>query len=195
MLQFTNTYNIYGFQESFDKVNRNILFEILKNNQVQNQLIKAIYNIHKMNFIAVKVGIEYSEWKSVNQGVHQDSKIYTSIIYNKYERHDQKRGTYIMQHNNHRNVDLDTLLFADNQIIQANSEDELQHPLHNLQNTAKEFNKEIATIKTKIMAFQGKDPIHSKICIYDKVTEQGNCFKYLGYYSNTTNENEKDISE
>jgi len=69
MLQFTNTYNIYGFQESFDKVNRNILFEILKNNQVQNQLIKAIYNIHKMNFIAVKVGIEYSEWKSVNQGV------------------------------------------------------------------------------------------------------------------------------
>jgi len=85
MLQFTNTYNIYGFQESFDKVNRNILFEILKNNQVQNQLIKAIYNIHKMNFIAVKVGKEYSEWKSVNQGVCHGCSLSSP-----YEWHDQK---------------------------------------------------------------------------------------------------------
>jgi hypothetical protein len=37
-----------------------------------------------------------------------------------------------------------------------------------------------------------KDPIDSKICIYNKGTERVNCFKCLGYY--TTCENEKYIS-
>jgi hypothetical protein len=32
------------------------------------------------------------------------------------------------------------------------------------------------------MALQGKDPIHSKACPYNKVTEQVNRFKYFGYY-------------
>jgi hypothetical protein len=31
------------------------------------------------------------------------------------------------------------------------------------------------------MAFQEKDRIHSKICVYNNVTEQVNYLKYLGY--------------
>jgi len=58
----------------------------------------------------------------------------------------------------------------------------LQHSIYDLQNTAKDFDMEISTVKTEIMAFHGKDPIHSEICIYNKVTEQVNCFKFLGYY-------------
>jgi hypothetical protein len=50
---------------------RNILFEILQNDQVPNQLIKAVHNIYKNNLIPLKVGIEYTEWKSTNLGVHQ----------------------------------------------------------------------------------------------------------------------------
>jgi len=33
------------------------------------------------------------------------------------------------------------------------------------------------------MVLQGKDPIHSKICLYDKVIEQVNCLKCLGYWA------------
>jgi hypothetical protein len=49
---------------------------------------------------------------------------------------------------------------------------------------------EVSTEKTKMVAFHEKDPVRSGICIYIKVTEQVNCFKYLGYY--ITHENEKD---
>jgi hypothetical protein len=34
--------------------------------------------------------------------------------------------------------------------------------------------------KTKIMAFSGKDPVRSKICISNKTLEQVNTFNYLG---------------
>jgi hypothetical protein len=52
---------------------------------------------------------------------------------------------------------------------------------------------EISTVKTKIMAAQGEDPIHSRICIYNTVNAQVNFFKHFGYY--ITNKNEKDISD
>jgi hypothetical protein len=60
-------------------------------------------------------------------------------------------------------------------------------------NITKDFNMEITTEKTKIMADEVKYPIHSKIFIYNKITELVNCFKYRGYY--VTYENEKDIAE
>jgi hypothetical protein len=52
----------------------------------------------------------------------------------------------------------------------ANSGDELWCLVYSLQN----FNK-ISVLKTKITVFQGKAPppaIFSKICIYNKITEQ-----------------------
>jgi len=46
---------------------------------------------------------------------------------------------------------------------------------------------EIFTMKAIIMFYTDKDCIRSEICIYNKVTEQINCFKYLGYYITYTN--------
>jgi predicted RNA-binding protein associated with RNAse of E/G family len=57
-----------------------------------------------------------------------------------------------------RNLNLDTLLFADDQVTVAQNEDELQRAVYNLQVTASEFNMSISTEKTKIMAFAGKQP-------------------------------------
>jgi hypothetical protein len=82
--------------------------------------------------------------------------------------------------NINKNLQLE-LFFADDQVILAKSEDELQRSVCDLQNRTKDFNVEIYTVKTKVMVFQAKVPIRSKIHIYNKVTKQVNCFKYLGY--------------
>jgi hypothetical protein len=42
-----------------------------------------------------------------------------------------------------RNVNIDTMLFADNQVLLAKSEDDLQYSVHNLNKTASEFSMEI----------------------------------------------------
>jgi hypothetical protein len=39
---------------------------------------------------------------------------------------------------------------------------------------------EISTEKTKILAFQGKEPIPRKICIDNRMLERVNKFTYLG---------------
>jgi hypothetical protein len=75
---------------------------------------------------------------------------------------------------------LDTLLFADDQVIVAQNEDELQRAVNNLQVTASEFNMSISTEKTKIMAFAGKEPLRSKICVNGKILEQVDTFNYFG---------------
>jgi hypothetical protein len=73
-----------------------------------------------------------------------------------------------------------TLLFADEQVLIATSEDELQQAIYNLQKTVSDFDMSMSIEKTKIMAFSGKDPVRSKICINNQTLEQVNTFNYLG---------------
>jgi hypothetical protein len=59
------------YKKAFDKVNRHKLIEILTEDNIPNQLIKAIYEIYKRNLIAVRLQAETSEWKTINCGVKQ----------------------------------------------------------------------------------------------------------------------------
>jgi hypothetical protein len=91
-----------------------------------------------------------------------------------------------------RNVNIDTMLFSDDQVLLAKSEDDLQYSVHNLNKTASEFSMEINAEKTRVMAFTGMEPIRSKACINNKTLKQQNTFNYLGY--NISYEGEKDMN-
>jgi len=62
-----------------------------------------------------------------------------------------------------RNLWLKTLLFTDDQVIIQDSEDKLQKSVYILNQTGKDYNLKISTVKTKIMAFKGKYLVLSKI--------------------------------
>jgi hypothetical protein len=79
-----------------------------------------------------------------------------------------------------RNVNVDTVLFADDQVLLAKSEDDLQYSVHNLNKRASEFFMQINAEKTRVMAFRGMEPIRSKICINNKRLKQENTFNYVG---------------
>jgi hypothetical protein len=84
------------------------------------------------------------------------------------------------------------MLFADDQVLLAKSEDDLQYSVHNLNKIASEFSMEINVQKTRVMAFRGMEPIRSKICINNKALKQQNTFNYLGY--NISYDGEKDLN-
>jgi hypothetical protein len=65
-------------------------------------------------------------------------------------------------------------LFADDQVLLAKSEDDLQYSVHNLNKIASEVSMEINAQKTRVMAFRGMEPIRSKICINNKILKQQN---------------------
>jgi hypothetical protein len=55
------------------------------------------------------------------------------------------------------------LLFADDQVVIQDSEDRLQKSVYILNEMSKDSNLRISTDKTKIMAFEGKHLVRSKI--------------------------------
>jgi len=73
-----------------------------------------------------------------------------------------------------------TLLFADDQFIISDTEDDLQKAVYLLYNISKEYNLEIATKKKKVFGFFGTDHLRTKIIINDETLEQVGQFTYLG---------------
>jgi hypothetical protein len=155
--------------------------EILKADNIPNQLIAAIYNIYKNNLIAIKMESELSEWKHVTGGVRQGCSlspllfiIYVNTIMK--ERRETRRGNIPIN----RNFNMDTMLFADDQGLIAKSESDLQYSIHNLNKIAAKYSLEINIEKTKVMAFKGREPVRSKICINNKTLEQFNNLQLFG---------------
>jgi hypothetical protein len=153
---------------------------------------KAIYNIYSNNKISIKTDSNPSKWEPINKGVRQGCGlspllfiIYMDAIIKRW-RGGNHGGISI-----NRSMILDTLLFADDQVLIATSEDELQWAIYNLQKTISDSDMSISTEKSKIMPFLGKDPVRSKICINNKMLEQVNTFNYLG--CTLSYEGEKDM--
>ena len=80
-----------------------------------------------------------------------------------------------------RNLSLDASIFADDLALLLTSENDLQRSLYNLKLIAEKYSMEISTEKSKIMAFCGKEPVPSKVCLDDKILERVNQFSYLHY--------------
>jgi transcription initiation factor TFIIIB Brf1 subunit/transcription initiation factor TFIIB len=68
---------------------------------------------------------------------------------------------------------LSTLLFADDQVIIADTEDNLQKAAHELNRLITEYGLPMSVQKRKSVEFKGQDPVRTKI-ITDKIIEQVN---------------------
>ena len=79
-----------------------------------------------------------------------------------------------------KNQQLPTLLFADEKVRIADTEDNLQKAADRLNQIITEHGLTISVLKTKSMAFKGRDPVRTKIVIDNKIIEQVNLFNYLG---------------
>ena len=80
-----------------------------------------------------------------------------------------------------RNLQIPSLLFADDLALISKHENDLQYSVHHLNTKGMKYDMEINEDKSKIMAFCGKYPIPSKICINNKLSERANAFNYFGY--------------
>ena len=79
-----------------------------------------------------------------------------------------------------KELNINTLLFADDQLIIADTEDNLQRAVYLLYSISKEYNLEIATGKTKVFGFVGTDHLKAKVIINDETLDQVSQFTFLG---------------
>jgi hypothetical protein len=78
-----------------------------------------------------------------------------------------------------KNQQLLTLLFADDQVVISNTEDDLQKAACKFNQVITEHGLTISVQKTKLMAFKGGDPVRSKTVIDNTIVEQVNSFNFL----------------
>ena len=75
---------------------------------------------------------------------------------------------------------MNTILYADDQILIATSEDELQTMAYHLNLIARKYKMTISSTKTKSMAMWGNLVQRVKIVINDNIIGQIRDFKFLG---------------
>ena len=75
---------------------------------------------------------------------------------------------------------LNTILYTDDQILMATSEDDLETMAHHLNLIGWKYKMTISSTKTKSMAMWGNHIQRVKIVINDNNIEQVTEFKYLG---------------
>ncbi|KAJ4431469.1 hypothetical protein ANN_20067 [Periplaneta americana] len=135
-----------------------------------------------LKVITIRSNNKLSQWRPIYSGVRQGCGlspllfiIYINRIIQDWR---QTRHGFIPIN---RNLQLDALLFADDLVLMASTEDDLQYSVHNLNKVSEKYNMEINIEKSKIMSFCGKFPVPSKICLNNKIIERVNTFTYLGY--------------
>ena len=84
-----------------------------------------------------------------------------------------------LQLNNRKLVN--TILYADDQILMATSEDDLKTMSHHLNLIARKYKMNILSTKTKSMAMWGNNIQRVKIVTNKNNIEKVTDFKYLGY--------------
>ena len=138
------------YEKTFDDIQREILFNIFKPRHIPDTLLKAIVDIYTRNKILIKFNNKLSKPVEINKIVRQVCplsyklfSIYLDEIITKWLKQDI---TGIKLSKCHQ---LSTLLFADDQVIRADTEDKLQKAVHKLNQITTEYCLTISVQKTK----------------------------------------------
>jgi len=89
--------------------------------------------------------------------------------------------------------EINTPFFLDDEVIIADSGNNLQRGVFVLQNKAKNYGMEISPEKSEMLAFLGRDSVRCKIVVDNKCLQQVKNFQHPGF--EISYENEKDIQQ
>lgn len=168
-------------EKAFDNVNRCKLWSIMKEEGYPSHLVQVVKSMYDNTNIAVKYNGYVSGKRIINKGVRQGDSL-SPTLFNIYLGYIIKRWKNMVPSGIHlgKNTFLNTLLYADDQVILQENEDNLQISIYQLEQILKEYNLIVSVNKTKVMAFKGKESIRTKIVLQNMVLEQVTRFNYLG---------------
>jgi len=148
---------------------------------IKSRLLITIKCIYRNTKFRIKFNYGISEPIHINKGVRQGCGL-SPILFNIHINQIIQKFKVVIkkaiQLNNRKLVH--TLLYADDQILMATSEDELQTMAYHLNIIARKYKMTISSTKTKSMAMCGNHIQRVKIVIND-IIEQVTDFKNLGY--------------
>ena len=131
---------------------------------ILTHLITIIQTIYMENIMRINAGNWISEdSRVITQGVRQGCPL-SPVLFNLYlDEVIRKWLTELKTRKYFKELTFNTLLFADDQFIISDTEENFQRAVYLLYNISKEYNLEIATKKTKVFRFVGTDHLRKKL--------------------------------
>ncbi len=138
------------YEKAFDKVKHAKLIEILSEHDVGKKNLGVIKNLYWLQEAAIRLDDELTEWKSIEQGVRQGC-VMSPLLFNFYSE-------IVMRHNgidqlglNVNGKIINNLRYADDTVLIATSEKELQTMVDRVKEASADFGLKLNTKKTKTM--------------------------------------------
>ena len=146
------------FKKAFDTVNREVLWDCMKEEGISTKMIKMIKGIYNIIVTAtVRYGNKYSEDLNCPLGVKQGcllSPLLFSILINKVARKIAEKGRAGYQFIT-GGKEIFSLLFADDIVLISLTPSGLQNQINNLKSESEKLGLEVNLNKTKTMVFRG----------------------------------------
>lgn len=164
--------------KAFDRVRLRDVIDILNEENMPQQIIELIRDINTRNKTKVKVDNELTGEIDITSGIRQGDSL-SPLLFNLLM--DKLIGATFKKGQGYKlgNKEIRVVCYADDMAIISNNEDELQRMVHEFVKSAKMYNMEISTTKTKTLV-AAREPKRCKIVINDKIIEQVTKIDYLG---------------
>ena len=169
------------YEKCFDSVNRSILWQKLIKENLSTKMVNAIKSIYKCVKSAIKIGDIITEpilsQKGVKQGDPSSSLLFMIFVNDIIENIDSDlNGIFTLNE-----LRIFMLLYADDQVLIANTPQAMKGLLKNLEIYCKKNFLKINIDKTKCMIFEkGRANTIYNFYLYGKKIEIVQEFKYLG---------------
>lgn len=194
--------NIYlaflDLEKAFDSVPRKELWNSLKRRNINENLITNIASIYKRTRNYVRTNNTQSEEFRTNEGLRQGGvlspTLFNIILDDITKEVKDKVKKLLIGYWNMEPIYLSQCSFADDLMICAKNEDELQKNLEIWHTALRQRNLKINLDKTKIMVL-GNSDVQTTIGLNNRIIEQTNSFKYLGVAIQKDGKNETEINE
>ena len=186
--QGLDTYTCFvDFQKAFDWVDRDLLMYKLSHfYNIGGTFYKTIRTLYTRTFSSVKIANQYTDWFKITSGVRQGDAL-SPTLFSMY-LNDLATGIKDLQCGIHFNDAFmcSILLYADDIVLIADSEEKLQKQLDFLNKWCKKWRLKVNNSKTKIVHFRPKRRSRTSFNFYngDSCLNIVSHYRYLGLIFN-----------
>lgn len=172
-------------EKAFDRVNRKMIWKTLEKLGIGEELKEAVRSIYHKNQNYVRTRNMTSEIFTTNEGVRQGGTLSPLLFITALDEVIKKSVPEMKKlcvgYKNMQIVSVNICAFADDMVLFAENERDLQHNINILAKQLAPFNLKINEKKTKVMRIAKEESErHLKIETEGKEIEQVSQYKYLG---------------